>query len=177
MMRTLRFLIPLAAFAVLTGFLFKGLWLDPKQVPSPLIDRPAPQFRLTQVAEPDKTLSRDDMLGQVWMLNVWASWCISCREEHPILVEFSKAGVVPILGLDYKDTRVEALKWLQRLGNPYQTSLFDADGRVGIDYGVYGVPETYVIDKSGTIRYKQIGPITPDVLHDKIVPLIKRLNA
>ncbi len=177
MLRTVRYLVPLAAFLVLTGFLFKGLWLDPHTVPSPLIDKPAPQFRLTQVAEPGKTISRDDMLGQVWMLNVWASWCVSCREEHPVLVEFAKTGVVPILGLDYKDTRVEALNWLQRLGNPYQASLFDADGRVGIDYGVYGVPETYVIDKSGMIRYKQIGPITPEALHDKIVPLIKKLNA
>lgn len=172
-----RYLIPLAAFLVLTGFLMKGLWLDPHQVPSPLIDKPAPQFRLTQVADPAKTLSRDEMLGKVWLLNVWASWCVSCREEHPVLVEFAKTGLVPIYGLDYKDTRDEALKWLGQLGNPYQASLFDQDGRVGIDYGVYGVPETYVIDRTGTIRYKQIGPITPEILHDTIVPLLKKLNA
>ncbi len=173
----LRYLIPLGVFAVLAGFLLKGLWLDPHQVPSPLINKPAPEFRLQQVADPGKLVSRDDMLGQVWLLNVWASWCVSCREEHPLLVEFSRSGVVPIYGLDYKDTREEALKWLGNLGNPYQASLFDPDGRVGIDYGVYGVPETYVIDKTGTIRMKQIGPITPEILHDTIVPLVRKLNA
>ena len=176
-MRTLRYLIPLAAFIVLTGFLMKGLWMDPHTVPSPLIDKPAPEFRLTQVADPGKSIGRDDMLGKVWLLNVWASWCVSCREEHPVLVDFAQTGIVPIYGLDYKDTRDEALKWLDRLGNPYQASLFDPDGRVGIDYGVYGVPETYVIDRTGTIRYKQIGPITPEILHDKIVPLLRKLNA
>jgi len=175
--RYLRYLIPLAAFVVLTGFLMKGLWMDPHTVPSPLIDKPAPEFRLTQVADPGKSIGRDDMLGKVWLLNVWASWCVSCREEHPVLVEFAKTGMVPIYGLDYKDTRDEALKWLGRLGDPYQASLFDQDGRVGIDYGVYGVPETYVIDKTGTIRYKRIGPITPEILHDKIVPMVKKLNA
>lgn len=175
-MRTLRFLIPLAAFVVLTGFLFKGLWLDPRLVPSPLIDKPAPPFRLTQVADAGKTISRDDMLGKVWLLNVWASWCITCREEHPLLVELAKTGIAPIYGLCYKDTRVDALKTLDRLGNPYQASAFDADGRIGIDYGVYAVPETFVIDKTGTIRYKQIGALTPEALHDKIVPLIKKLN-
>ncbi len=176
-MRYLRFLIPLAAFAVLTGFLMKGLWMDPHTVPSPLIGKPAPAFRLTQVADPARIVSRDEMLGKVWLLNVWASWCVSCRDEHPVLVDFSKTGIVPIYGLDYKDTRVEALKWLDQFGNPYDVSLFDPDGRVGIDYGVYGVPETYVIDKTGTIRYKQIGPITPEILHEKIVPLVRKLNA
>jgi cytochrome c biogenesis protein CcmG/thiol:disulfide interchange protein DsbE len=176
-MRYLRYLIPLAAFLVLTLFLRKGLRMDPHEVPSPLIDKPAPEFRLTQVADPGKSLSRDEMLGKVWLLNVWASWCVSCREEHPVLVEFAKTGTVPIYGLDYKDTRPDALKWLDQFGNPYDVSLFDPDGRVGIDYGVYGVPETYVIDKAGTIRYKQIGPITPEVLHEKILPLIRKLNA
>jgi cytochrome c biogenesis protein CcmG/thiol:disulfide interchange protein DsbE len=142
-----------------------------------LIDKPAPAFRLTQVADAGKTLSRDELLGKVWLLNVWASWCVSCREEHAVLVDFARTGVVPIYGLDYEDTRDAAMKWLGTLGNPYQASLFDPDGRVGIDYGVYGVPETYVIDKTGTIRYKQIGPITPEVLHDKIVPLVRKLNA
>jgi len=175
--RYIRYLIPLAAFVVLTGFLMKGLWLDPHLVPSPLIDKPAPQFRLTQVADPAKMVSRDDMLGKVWLLNVWSSWCVSCREEHPVLVDFSRTGIVPIYGLDYKDTRVAALKSLDLMGNPYQVTLFDPDGRVGIDYGVTGVPETYVIDKSGTIRYKQIGPITPEILHDKILPLVRKLNA
>jgi cytochrome c biogenesis protein CcmG, thiol:disulfide interchange protein DsbE len=174
--RYLRYLIPLAAFVVLTGFLMKGLWMDPHTVPSPLIDKPAPQFRLTQVADPGKSIGRDDMLGKVWLLNVWASWCVSCREEHPVLVEFAKTGIVPIYGLDYKDTRDEALKWLDRLGNPYQASLFDPDGRVGIDYGVYGVPETFLIDKTGVVRYKQIGPLTVEALQQKILPLVRQLQ-
>jgi cytochrome c biogenesis protein CcmG/thiol:disulfide interchange protein DsbE len=176
-LRYLRYLIPLAGFLVLTGFLMKGLRMDPHEVPSPLIGKPAPGFRLTQLADPTRSVSRDEMLGKVWLLNVWASWCVSCRDEHPVLVEFSKTGVVPIYGLDWKDTRPEALKWLDGFGNPYQVSLFDPDGRVGLDFGVYGVPETYVIDKTGTIRYKQIGPITPEILHDKIVPLVRKLNA
>ncbi len=172
-----RFLIPLAVFLALCGFLMRGLWLDPKEVPSPLIDKPAPAFQLTRVDEPGRTLSRDQMLGKVYLLNVWASWCVSCREEHPLLVQFAKAGAVPIIGLDYKDTRPQAMEWLTQFGNPYEVSVFDPDGRVGIDYGVYGVPETYLIDKAGVIRYKQIGPITPDVLHDKILPLVRKLNA
>lgn len=176
-MRYLRFLIPLAAFLVLTGFLFKGLWMDPHTVPSPLIGKPAPAFRLTQVADPTKVITRDDMLGKVWLLNVWSSWCVPCREEHPVLVDFSRTGVVPIYGLVYKDNRVDALKLLEQEGNPYTAALFDGDGRVAIDYGVYGAPETYVIDKTGTVRYKQIGPITPEVLHEKILPLVRKLNA
>jgi cytochrome c biogenesis protein CcmG/thiol:disulfide interchange protein DsbE len=175
--RYVRFLIPLGAFLVLTGFLMKGLWLDPRLVPSPLIDKLAPEFRLTQVGDASKIVTREDMLGKVWLLNVWSSWCVSCREEHPVLVDFSKTGIVPIYGLDYKDTRDAAMKSLDMMGNPYQVTLFDPDGRTGIDYGVTGVPETYVIDKSGTIRYKQIGPITPEILHEKILPLVKKLNA
>ena len=176
-MRYIRYLVPLAGFVILAGFLLKGLWLDPRLVPSPLIDKPAPEFRLTQVADASKVVTREDMLGKVWLLNVWSSWCVSCREEHPVLVDFSKSGIVPIYGLDYKDTRDAALKSLDVMGNPYQVTLFDPDGRTGIDYGVTGVPETYVIDKAGTIRYKQIGPITPSILHEKILPLLKKLNA
>lgn len=172
----MRFLLPLGVFLVLVVFLFVGLGLNPREVPSPLIGKPAPAFRLTQLHEPNKTLSRQDLLGKVWLLNVWASWCVSCREEHPLLVEFSKSGTVPIYGLDYKDKREDALAWLQQLGNPYVMSVADLDGRVGIDYGVYGVPETFVIDKSGIIRYKQIGPVTPEALQKKILPLVKELQ-
>lgn len=117
------------------------------------------------------------MLGKVWLLNVWASWCVACREEHPILLELSKSGIVPLYGMDYKDTREDALRWLEQGGNPYQLNAVDADGRVGIDYGVYGVPETYVIDKAGVIAYKQIGPITEAALRDKLLPMIKRLQS
>ena len=170
------FLIPLAVFAALAVFLGIGLHLDPREVPSPLIDKPAPAFSLARLDEPAQQLGQKDLLGKVWMLNVWASWCVACRQEHELLVEFSKSGEVPIYGLDYKDTRAEALDWLRRFGNPYTASVTDLDGRVGIDYGVYGVPETFIIDKTGTIRHKQIGPITPQVLESTIRPLLRKLN-
>jgi cytochrome c biogenesis protein CcmG, thiol:disulfide interchange protein DsbE len=172
-----RFLLPLIVFAVLSVFLFIGLHLNPREIPSPLIGKPAPAFQLTQLQDPAKMISKNDMLGQVWLLNVWASWCVSCREEHPILVEFSKRGVVPIIGLNYKDARQDGTQWLTQFGNPYQLSAFDNTGRVGIDFGVYGVPETFVIDKQGVIRYKQIGPVTPEVIESKFIPMIKKLNA
>ena len=175
-MRALKFIIPLAIFAGLAGFLYRGLYLDPREVPSPLIDKPAPPFALTQLDAPAQTIRRDDLLGKVWMLNVWASWCDACRDEHPYLVEFAKTKAVPIYGLDYKDQRGPAQQWLAQRGNPYDASLFDADGRVGIDFGVYGVPETFVIDKQGVIRFKQIGALTPEVLQDKVMPLLRKLN-
>lgn len=171
-----RFLLPLGMFAILVYFLAVGLHKDPHEVPSPLIGKPAPNFTLTQLQEPGKTFSPKDMEGKVWMLNVWASWCVTCREEHPYLVEFSKAGIVPIMGLDYKDGRKEGIDTLSQIGNPYQLSVFDGDGRVGIDYGVYGVPETFLIDKHGVIRYKQSGAVTPEVIKEKLLPLIKELN-
>ena len=172
-----RFLLPLGLFLALVVFLALGLKLDPHEVPSPLIDKPAPAFQATALARPEATLRRDDMLGRVWLLNVWASWCVACREEHPLLVEFSRRAVVPIYGLNYKDKREDGLKWLRQFGNPYTESLFDPQGRIGIDYGVYGVPETFVIDRAGVIRYKHIGPITPEVLRDKLEPLLRKLNA
>jgi len=172
-----RFLIPLAVFAVLVVLLGVGLTLNPREVPSPLINKPAPAFQLPQLHAPDKTFAQKDMLGKVWMLNVWASWCVACREEHPNLVELARSGAVPIVGLNYKDERADGIAWLTRFGNPYQLSAYDRDGRIGIDYGVYGVPETYVIDKAGVIRYKRIGVVTPEILRDKILPLVKALNA
>ncbi|MBS0443928.1 MAG: DsbE family thiol:disulfide interchange protein [Proteobacteria bacterium] len=176
-MKYLKFLIPLGLFLVLAGFLAVGLNLNPREVPSPLIGKPAPGFDLTMLDAPDQRLKRDDLLGKVWVLNVWASWCAPCREEHPLVVELARRKLVPVYGLNYKDTRPAGLAFLTQLGNPYEASLFDADGRVGIDYGVYGVPETFVVDKQGTIRYKQIGPLTPEVIEKKIVPLLKELNA
>jgi cytochrome c biogenesis protein CcmG, thiol:disulfide interchange protein DsbE len=171
-----RYLWPLGLFLVLAGFLAFGLRLNPREVPSPLIDKPAPAFSAPLLARPDVTLTPKDLAGQVWILNVWASWCVACREEHPLLVEFSRKGVVPIYGLNYKDKRDVGMAWLQRLGNPYKESIFDADGRIGIDYGVYGVPETFVIDRQGIIRYKHIGPVTEAVLREQIEPLVRRLN-
>ena len=169
--------IPLILFAVLAGFLFVGLFRDPREVPSPLIDKAAPAFTLSELHAPQKSTGTADMKGQVWLLNVWASWCVSCRVEHPLLVDMSKKQLVPIVGLNYKDTRDAGLKWLDKLGNPYVLSAYDVEGKAGIDYGVYGVPETFVIDKQGVIRYKQIGPITPEALEKKIMPLIRKLEA
>lgn len=176
-MKSLRFLLPLAVFAVLFGFLWIGLGLNPREVPSPLIGKPAPDFALARLDDATKPIKKDDLLGQVWMLNVWASWCVPCREEHPLVVDLTRRGVVPVYGLNYKDTREAANKWLGNFGNPFQATLFDADGRVGIDFGVYGVPESFVIDKKGIVRMKQIGPLTPDVVRDKLEPLIKTLQA
>ncbi|MDT8364462.1 MAG: DsbE family thiol:disulfide interchange protein [Nitrosomonas sp.] len=171
-----RFLMPLVIFVIVVIFLAIGLTLNPRQVPSPLVDKPAPVFQLQQLHDNDKVFSSNDNLGKVWMLNVWASWCVACRDEHPLLVELSRLGIVPIFGLNYKDQRDTALQWLKQFGDPYVISIADADGRVGIDYGVYGVPETYVIDKEGIIRYKHIGPVTVKSLEDTILPLINELR-
>lgn len=171
-----KLLIPLGLFIVLCGFLFVGLFRDPREVPSPLIDKAAPTFTLSQLHLPQKSLGSADMKGQVWLLNVWASWCVACREEHPLLVELGKQNVVPLIGLNYKDEPAAGMKWLSQHGDPYNLSVVDRDGRVGIDFGVYGVPETFVIDKQGVIRYKQIGPITTEVLEKKILPLVRELQ-
>ena len=171
-----RFLLPLAAFLLLLGFLAAGLSLNPREVPSPLVGKAAPAFQLPLLHQPDKRFGPADMRGKVWLLNVWASWCVSCRDEHPVLVSLSKRGVLPILGLNYKDKGDEANAWLKQFGDPYALSVVDADGRIGIDYGVYGVPETYLIDAEGVIRYKQIGPVTPAILEQKILPLAMTLK-
>ena len=186
----------LGGFVALVVLLAVGLNLDPRDVPSPLVGKPAPAFSLPLLATPDKEFGPRDMQGKVWLLNVWSSWCVSCRQEHPVLVEFAKRASVPLVGLNYKEVRGDgetdmskvspeqekklglerANQWLGQHGNPYTLSVLDLDGRVGIDYGVYGVPETYVIDKAGTIRMKHTGPITPDVLGSKILPLIGELS-
>lgn len=171
-----RFLLPLVVFVVLLGFLGAGLRLNPREVPSPFIGKPAPAFRLPQLHARDQTFAPEDMRGRVWLLNVWASWCVSCRQEHPVLLEIKRSGMVPVYGLDYKDEPEAGLEWLHREGDPYALSIIDRDGRVGIDYGVYGVPETFVIDKAGVVRYKHIGPLTRDVMDRKIAPLVKELN-
>lgn len=172
----MRFILPLVVFLVLAVFLYVGLGLDPREVPSPLIDKPAPAFTLPQLHDTKKQFSPAEMKGKVWLLNVWASWCVSCREEHPILLSLAQQNIVPIYGLDYKDKKEDAEMWLRQGGDPYTLSVMDRDGRIGIDYGVYGVPETYVIDKQGIIRYKQIGPVTMQNLRDKILPLVAELQ-
>jgi cytochrome c biogenesis protein CcmG, thiol:disulfide interchange protein DsbE len=171
-----KYFLPLAVLVVVVGFLGFGLKLDPREVPSPLIGKAAPPFSLPVLQTPAKTVSNTDLKGQVWMLNVWASWCVSCREEHPVLVELAKRNIVPIIGLNYKDQSDDARAWLKQFGNPYVMSLVDAKGNIGIDYGVYGVPETYLIDRDGVIRYKKIGPVTPDTVREKILPLVKQLK-
>lgn len=172
----LRYMLPLAAFLVLAVFLGIGLNLNPREVPSPLVGKPAPHFELPQLHRADLRFSETDMRGKAWMLNVWASWCAACRDEHPVLVELAKSGAIPIVGLNYKDKRDEGIAWLARFGDPYLLSAYDEQGRVGIDYGVYGVPETYIIDKRGVIRYKRIGIVTPQIVSQKILPLVSELN-
>ena len=175
-MKSLRLIVPLVVFLVIVVFLWAGLSRDPREVPSPFIGKPAPAFDLAQLHAPGKKLGTADMKGQVWLLNVWASWCVSCRVEHPLLVELAKANVVPVIGLNYKDKNDAGLAWLAQNGDPYLLSVVDADGRVGIDWGVYGVPETFVVDKAGMIRYKQIGPLTAEALQQKILPLVRSLQ-
>ena len=171
-----RHLWPLGLFLLLLGVLAAGLRLDPRALPSPLVDRPAPAFSLPQVHHPEQRLALADLRGQVWLLNVWASWCVACRNEHPLLVDFARSAGVPLYGLNYKDQREDAVRWLDRFGNPYRASLSDTQGLVGLDYGVYGVPETFVIDQQGVIRYKQTGPLTPELLAQTILPLVRRLR-
>lgn len=172
----MRFILPFVIFVILAVFLFKGLSLNPREVPSPLIGKPAPAFSLPQLQAPAKQFSPQDMKGKVWLLNVWASWCVSCVQEHPVLVELARQNIVPIYSLDYKDKPADAKAWLDNKGNPYVLTVSDTDGRIGIDYGVYGVPETYVIDKQGIIQYKQIGPVTPQNLQEKILPMVAELE-
>lgn len=191
-----KFLVPLLLFFGLAGFLAFGLTLDPREVPSPLIDKPAPAFSLARLDQPEQTFSLEEMRGQVWMLNVWASWCVACRQEHPLLVQMAKQKIVPVVGLNYKEVRGDgainargmaleaetgmaierARRWLTDHGDPYVLSVLDIDGRVGIDFGVYGVPETFLIDREGRIRYKHIGPITPDSLQNVLMPKIEELR-
>jgi len=171
------FHLPLAVFAVLMAFLVIGLTLKPQEVPSPLIGKSVPSFQLAQLHAPQQSFSPQDMTGRVWLLNVWASWCVSCRDEHPLLMRLARSGALTLIGLNYKDKPEEAAAWLQRHGDPYRLSLLDREGRVGIDFGVYGVPETFVIDKDGVIRHKHIGPLTQQDLDQTVLPLIRRLRS
>jgi len=172
----MRFILPLVIFLALAGFLYVGLSLDPREVPSPLVGKPAPAFTLPQLHDAKKQFSSQDMKGKVWLLNVWASWCGACKDEHPVLMDLARQNIVPIYGLDYKDKREDGEDTLRKAGDPYTLTIFDADGRVGFDYGVYGVPETYVIDKQGVIRDKLIGAVTPQNLRERILPLIAELK-
>lgn len=172
----LKYLTPLFLFIILAVFLAIGLKLNPKEIPSPLIDRPVPDFALPLLHIPEKKLGRANLKGRVWLLNVWASWCVSCRAEHPLLNQLAKQKTVTIIGLNYKDEPENAKRWLKMLGNPYNASVMDQDGRIGIDFGVYGVPETFVIDKKGIIRHKHTGPLTKDDISGSLLPMIQELQ-
>ncbi len=172
----MRFLIPLGIFIVMVVFLGIGLKLDPREVPSPLIGKPVPTFKLAQLHAPEQTFAPEDMKGKVWLLNVWASWCVSCRAEHAVLNQFARTGQVEIIGLNYKDEPADAKRWLSQLGNPYKLSVMDVQGMAGLDLGVYGVPETFVIDKKGLVRHKLTGPVDPQNLQAEIIPLLQTLN-
>ena len=169
-------LLPLVLFIALVGFLLIGLHRDPHEVPSPLINKPAPDFQLHQLREPNKQFSPQEMRGKVWVLNFWGTWCVACRDEHPLLIEYSKTGAIPIYGVDYKDDRAAAMQMLQEEGDPYTLTVSDPEGRVSIDYGVYGAPESYLIDRNGVIRFKQIGPITKEVWQKEFLPRAKELS-
>jgi cytochrome c biogenesis protein CcmG/thiol:disulfide interchange protein DsbE len=177
MKKSLRYLLPLFVFLGIAAFLFRGLGMDPRKVPSPLVDKPAPAFSLPELRNPSRTVSNQDLQGKVSLLNVWATWCVSCRAEHRVLMRLAQQDGVEIYGLNYKDTRGEAMQWLKVYGDPYVANAFDADGRVGIDWGVYGTPETFVIDRSGTVRYKHIGPLTEADVQQTILPLVSKLKA
>ena len=176
-MRALKFLVPLALFAGIAWFLLLGLSRDPREVPSPLIDKPAPAFSLPVLGDPSRQVTLEQMKGQVWVLNVWGSWCAGCKVEHPLLNDFARKDIAPILGMAWKDKPEASKAWLAQLGDPYKVSGMDLDGKVAIDWGVYGAPETFVIDKAGIVRDKHIGPLTRDVLDQRLIPLIRRLQA
>ena len=173
----LRYVIPLLVFAGLVVLFVIGMQMDPRRVPSPLIGKPLPEFDLTQLHDQTRNLDNRKFLGEVVLINFWASWCVSCRYEHPILLEYARSGNASVYGMNYKDTREDALRWLSEYDNPYKLSAFDPQGRTGIDFGLYGVPETYVVDQQGIIRYKHIGPISQEDMDGKIVPLIEQLKA
>ena len=174
-MRSLKFVVPAILFAILAAFLMRGLSKDPREIPSPLIGRAAPAFTLPQLAQPEQTWTPQSMAGKVWLLNVFASWCVPCLVEHPVLLQMSKQGTLPIVGFNYKDEPAAASAWLDKHGNPYTTIVADRNGRAAFDYGVYGVPETFLIDRNGTIRYKHVGPLTVEVIADKLLPMAQAL--
>jgi cytochrome c biogenesis protein CcmG/thiol:disulfide interchange protein DsbE len=176
-MKRLHVLLPLTLFGVVLAFLGIGLSLNPSEVPSPLIGKPAPAFALPRLDDPSKQLTRDELVGQPWVLNVWASWCGPCRTEHPLVIDIARRSGVAVFGLNYKDQPAAARAWLASLGDPYRATLVDADGGVGIDYGVYGVPETFLIDRRGVVRMKHVGPLTPEVVREKVEPLLAQLKA
>ncbi|MCF7980853.1 MAG: DsbE family thiol:disulfide interchange protein [Pseudomonadales bacterium] len=176
-MKRLKLFVPLIIFIALGSLLLKGLELDPNEMPSALIDKSLPEFRLPSLENPEAMLGRKDLLGQVALVNVWATWCPSCRVEHPYLLQITEQEKIPIYGIDYKDVREDAQQWLRKLGNPYVANVFDEQGKLGIDLGVFGAPETYLIDQKGVIRYKHIGVVDDQVWLKHLKPLVEQLRA
>lgn len=170
-----RYLVPLAAFLSLLALLGVALGLNPRELPSPLVGRPAPKFEIERLDRPGERFASASLQGQVWLLNVWASWCTACRDEHGVLADLAGRKLLPVIGLDHKDARADALAWLERFGDPYHLSVSDRDGRAGIEFGVYGVPETFLIDQRGVIRYKHTGVLTPAIVDGEILPLARKL--
>ena len=175
-MKSLKYLAPLLIFAVIGGFLAAGLKLDPREVPSPLIDKRAPAFSVPRLLSMNGSIGTEELVGRVWVLNVFASWCVACRAEHGLLNDLASKQLVTLVGLNYKDDPSDARSWLRELGNPYDVVAVDSQGQVGLDWGVYGVPETFVIDADGTIRFKHIGPVDARVIEEQILPLVRKLK-
>ncbi len=176
-MRSLRFIIPLLLFAVIGAFLYKGLSNDPRRIPSPLVDKPAPAFSLPVLGTDDQAWGPEQMRGKVWLLNIWGSWCAACLIEHPLFNQIAREGSLPLVGLAWKDDPVASTRWLERHGNPYSVVISDRPGRAAIDYGVYGAPESFLIDKRGVIRFKQTGPFSAEIIRDQLMPLVRQLQA
>ena len=172
----LKYLIPLVVFFALVVLFILGLQNDPRLVPSPFIDKPLPDIHLPLLADPDISISSNDLKGEIFLLNIFATWCIPCRQEHPLLLDLANKNEIKIIGLNYKDDSLEALMWLDTLGNPYSIVLFDEDGSAGIDLGLYGVPETFVINQNAVVKYKHVGPLTEKVQTEIIIPLINELK-
>jgi cytochrome c biogenesis protein CcmG/thiol:disulfide interchange protein DsbE len=170
----LKYVVPVGLFAVLVGFLYFGLWRDKETLPSPLIGKPAPVFELTRLDDPSRMFSNRELAGKPYVLNVWGTWCVGCRQEHAALMQIAKRGEVPMIGLDWNDDREQALLWLQQFGDPYVLSAFDGEGRVAIDWGVYGAPETFLVGADGTVMKKHIGPITMEIWEQEFVPLLQK---
>jgi cytochrome c biogenesis protein CcmG/thiol:disulfide interchange protein DsbE len=175
-MRFLRFALPLAIFAVIGVLLYSGLGKDPRTLEVALLDKPVPAFDLPELRADGQRVTSAALLGRVYLLNVWASWCNGCQYEHPVLTEFARRGIVPVVGLNWKDERDDALRWLAQFGDPYDAIAADADGGTVIDFGVAGAPESFLVDAQGVIRYKHVGPLTPDVVEREILPRIRRLE-
>lgn len=169
-----RYMIPVTLLVVLAAFFARGLWLDPGYIPSPLVGKPAPEFSLPALKDPESVVSSKDYDGRVALLNVWATWCVGCREEHEFLYELSESGTVPIYGLNWRDEREAALDWLERLGDPYEASAYDYDGQVAVEWGVYGAPETFLLDRDGTVLHKHVGPLTVSHWRSDFLPIIKQ---